>query len=143
MMRTWVRFTAGVAFLLMSVSSISFLVGTSAPREVIVQVEYRDPPILERITAKKLAKEILTKRSFRCFTRLVGKESAWNPQAKNPHSTAKGIGQLLDGTYTNLGMKHSSNENAQLIATLAYIGRKYGSGGPCSAWDFFKRHNYY
>lgn len=28
----------------------------------------------------------------------IGSESSWNPNAKNPNSTAKGLGQFIDGT---------------------------------------------
>lgn len=96
-----------------------------------------------QVNPKQIARELLTKKQFACFTKLVGKESAWNPEAKNPESSARGIGQLLHGTYKNLGMKHSDSGVAQTVATLAYIGRKYGSGGPCAAWDHFKRKNWY
>jgi hypothetical protein len=40
-------------------------------------------------------------------------------------------------------MKRSDSTVAQMIAALAYIGRKYGSAGPCGAWDHFMRKNYY
>ena len=72
---------------------------------------------------------------------LLGKESAWKSSAKNPTSSAKGIGQLLDVTYRNLGMKHSEASVPQLVATLAYIHRRYVT--PCKAWDHFKKKNYY
>lgn len=96
-----------------------------------------------QVNPKQLARELLTAKQFACFTKLMGKESAWNPKAKNPESSAKGIGQMLDATYRNLGMKHSESGVAQTVAALAYIGRKYGSGGPCAAWEHFQRKNYY
>jgi SLT domain-containing protein len=71
----------------------------------------------------------------------LGKESAWKPSAKNPTSSAKGIGQLLDSTYRNLGMKHSQASVPQLVATLAYIHRRHVTA--CNAWQFFKENNYY
>ena len=104
---------------------------------------YKERPLLQQVDPKQIARELLTKKQFACFTKLVGKESAWNPKAKNPKSTARGIGQLLEGTYRNLGMKHSEAGVAQTVATLAYIGRKYGSGGPCAAWKHFQRKNWY
>lgn len=33
-------------------------------------------------------------------------ESRGNPNAKNPHSTAKGLFQFLDGTWKHYGLKH-------------------------------------
>ncbi len=98
---------------------------------------------LMQADAKDVARELLTKHQFKCFTQLMGKESAWNPQAQNPTSTAAGVGQLLKSTYRNLGMKHSTEAVPQTVAALAYIGRKYGAGGPCKAWQHFQRKNWY
>lgn len=98
--------------------------------------------LLEQIDGKELARELLNKHQYKCFSSLIGKESAWK-NARNPRSTAKGVGQLLDSTYRNLGMKHSQMEAAQTVASLAYIGRKYGSSGPCGAWKHFQTKNWY
>lgn len=97
----------------------------------------------ERNEAKANAKVLLTSKSYQCLNKLLSKESAWKPSAKNPKSSAKGIGQLLDGTYKSIGMKHVHKADAQLIAVLAYISRHYGSGGPCAAWRHFQKHNWY
>lgn len=111
-----------------------------APQMAVpASVIYKERPALLQVDPKEFARELLTKKQFTCFTKLVGKESAWNSTAKNPKSSAKGIGQLLDGTYKNLGMKHSDAAVVQTIATLAYIGRRYGSGGPCAAWVFWNK----
>lgn len=121
-----------------------FVNAAFAPQSAVpATVIYKEPPALMQVNPKQLARELLTKKQFACFTKLVGKESAWNPKAANPTSSARGIGQLLAGTYQNLGMKHSESGVAQTVATLAYIGRKYGSGGPCSAWAFFQRNGWY
>lgn len=112
---------------------------TPAVPELVI---YKDRPALMQVSAKELARELLTSKDFKCFTQLMGKESAWK-DAKNPTSSARGVGQLLESTYDNLGMKHSKSTVAQTVAALAYIGRKYGSGGPCAAWAFWKQHSYY
>jgi hypothetical protein len=106
-------------------------------------IVYAQRPPLMQVDAKAVARELLTDKQFKCLTRLIGKESAWNSKAKNPSSTAIGIGQLLESTYQNLGMKHSKAEVPQLVATLAYIGRKYGSAGPCGAWRHWQKKNWY
>jgi hypothetical protein len=113
---------------------------SATPATTIV---YAERPLLNQVDAKAVARELLDAKSFRCFTRLIGKESAWNPKAKNPVSTASGIGQLLDGTYKNIGMKPSEAAVPQLVATLAYIGRRYGAAGPCGAWRHWQKHNWY
>lgn len=114
---------------------------TAAPAipEMIV---YKERPPLMQVNAKQVARELLTVKDFKCFTKLMGKESAWKDK-KNPTSSASGVGQLLDSSYKNLGMKRSDSTVAQTVAALAYIGRKYGSGGPCAAWAFWKKRSYY
>ena len=121
-----------------------FVNAAFAPQPAVpASVIYKERPVLKQVDAKEVARELLTKKDFACLTKLLGKESAWKASAKNPTSSAQGIGQLLDSTYRNLGMKHSKASVPQLVATLAYIGRKYGSGGPCAAWEFFKKNSYY
>ena len=118
------------------------LVASSILATPAVPVVFRDRPDLMQVNAKEVARELLTTKQFKCFNALMSKESAWKDK-NNPHSSAAGVGQLLDGTYRNLGMKRSKSTVAQTIASLAYIGRKYGSSGPCGAWSHFKRKNYY
>jgi len=119
-----------------------FVNAAFAPQVAIpAQIIYKERPVLEQVNAKQLAKKLLTKKQHACLTKLLGKESAWNPKAQNPKSSAKGIGQLLDGTYRNLGMRHSQASVSQLVATLAYIHRRHVT--PCNAWSFFKARNYY
>lgn len=98
--------------------------------------------LLAQVDGKELARELLTTKNYKCFSSLMGKESAWR-NAQNPNSSAQGIGQLLDSTYRNLGMKHSQVEAAQVVAALAYIGRKYGSSGPCGAWKHWQTKKWY
>lgn len=128
----------------MSVSIATSLVvqGITAQPAIPELVIYKDRPHLMQVNPKEVARELLTTKQFKCFNALMSKESAWQDK-DNPESSASGVGQLLDGTYRNLGMKRSDSTVAQTIAALAYIGRKYGSAGPCGAWDHFKRKNYY
>lgn len=119
-----------------------FVNAAFAPQPAVpATVVYKERPLLEQVDAKKLAKVLLTKQEYSCLAKLLGKESAWKASAKNPTSSAKGIGQLLDATYRNLGMKHSEASVAQLVATLAYIHRRHVTA--CNAWQFFKVKNYY
>lgn len=113
-----------------------------APTAVPQQVIYKDRPPLMQVDPKEVARELLTRKQFKCFGFVMGKESAWSDK-KNPTSTASGVGQLLDGTYRNLGMKRSNSTVAQTIAALAYIGRRYGAGGPCAAKAFWLKNSYY
>jgi len=106
-----------------------------------VPVVYKDRPPLMQVSAKQVAKELLNKEQYSCFTKLIGKESAWNPKAQNPISTASGIGQMLDSTVSSLGMKKSNAGVAQLVATLSYISRRHSH--PCGAWNHFKEKGWY
>ena len=93
--------------------------------------------------ARQIAWELLTPENFKCFDRLITRESNWRSEAANKQSSAKGVGQLLKSTYKNLGMKHTDDPRAQVVASLAYIGRKYGAGGPCAAKEHWLKHNWY
>ena len=98
--------------------------------------------LIEQVDARQLAKELLDAKDFKCWDQLMTKESHWN-DTKNPISSAEGIGQLLDGTMENLGMKRSDAPAAQMVAALAYLGRHYGSSGACKAWEHWKKHKYW
>ena len=111
---------------------------TANPEPAIV---YEPRPILEQVSAKEIAKELLDPKQFVCLTKLVGKESAWNSKAQNPTSTASGIGQLLDSTASSLGMKKSDSAVSQLVATLSYISRRHST--PCGAWKHFQKNRWY
>ena len=87
--------------------------------------------------------ELMTPRKAACLKWILVKESHMNPLAKNPTSTAKGVGQLLDSTYLNIGLKHSADPLAQVIATIAYISKHYGSDGSCAAKAFWQKNFYY
>jgi hypothetical protein len=54
---------------------------------------------------------------------LWGKESAWNPKADNPNSTAFGIAQMLG--------EDSTNPYVQISNGLRYIEHRYSN--PCAA----------
>lgn len=75
---------------------------------------------------------------------LVGRESSWNPNAKNPKSSARGYGQLLKSTRKQYerkyGIKYDTPLN-QLILTIHYIKDCYGN--PINALRFWDKYNYY
>ena len=141
-MKLWISLASRMTLLLLIALNLGFFVSNINQPLIVVTKEV--PTAMESVNAEHIAKELLTPKNYRCLIQILNKETTGiNPKAKNPDSSARGIGQLLSGTYKTLGMKHSNDEKAQLIATLAYIGRKYGAGGPCAAWAFHKTHNYY
>jgi hypothetical protein len=119
----------------------SLLVQAVAPDRVS-PLSTQPKMLINQVDARDLAKELLNSKDFKCWDQLMTKESHWN-DSKNPISSAEGIGQLLDGTMENLGMKRSDAPAAQMVAALAYLGRHYGSGGACKAWNHWLRHKYW
>jgi hypothetical protein len=109
--------------------------------EQAVPIVYKERPPLMSVNAKEVAKDLLNPEQFVCLTRLVGRESAWNPKAQNPTSTASGIGQMLNSTVSSLGMKKSDSAVSQLVATLSYISRRHSH--PCGAWKHFQKKGWY
>ena len=80
-------------------------------------------------------------QQFSCLQSLWGKESGWNPNAKNPSSTAYGIPQFLDSTWAGTGIAKTSDGYRQIDAGLIYIDSRYGS--PCGAWAHSRALNWY
>jgi hypothetical protein len=132
----WQR--AVIAILLAVFLQASITTDKANPEPAIV---YEPRPILEQVSAKEVARELLDPKQFVCLTRLIGKESAWKPEAQNPTSTASGIGQMLDSTVSSLGMKKSDSAVSQLVATLSYISRRHVT--PCGAWKHFQNKGWY
>jgi hypothetical protein len=95
---------------------------TQKPNVIMVKV----PTALASVNVTQVASELLTAKSFRCWKALTKAESNFRANAKNPTSSARGIGQLLTSTYASLGMRHSADPMAQLVAQLAYVNRRYG-----------------
>ena len=61
---------------------------------------------------------------------LITKESGWNPRAKNPKSTAFGLGQLIVANRERyLGKENADTTNcdAQLCAFRKYVKDRYGT----------------
>ena len=115
--------------------------GITIEQAIPEQIIYKDRPPLMSVNAKEVAKDLLNPEQFLCLTKLVGRESAWNPKAENPVSTASGLGQLLDSTASSLGMKKSDSAVSQLVATLSYISRRHST--PCGAWKHFQKKGFY
>ena len=89
--------------------------------------------------------ELLTSTQASCFRKVLNHETHhMNARARNPRSTATGVGQLLKSTYRNLGFKTTVRDAiAQTVAALAYISERYGSAGPCGAWKHEQQKGWY
>lgn len=75
------------------------------------------------------------------LSRLIQKESSWNPNAQNPSSSAYGLFQFLNGTWAGTGVAKTSNPTRQAEAGLKYIRDRYGD--PASALAFHNKNNWY
>jgi hypothetical protein len=74
---------------------------------------------------------------------LVQNESGWNPNAQNPTSTAYGLFQFLDSTWSSVGATKTSSPVGQIAAGLRYIKSRYGSpGAALGAWQSRSPHWY-
>lgn len=78
---------------------------------------------------------------WEAFDALIQKESGWNPNAKNPRSTAYGLGQFLRATQRSYGIEGVSDPERQLEATMCYVSDRYGT--PSGAWSFHRNNNWY
>ena len=140
---SFVILTAATIALLLIVSITNGLFVTNTVTQIKVITIEKTLILDDHQKVETFVNELMTKRQATCLLWIFNKESHINPKAKNPISSAKGVGQLLDSTYRNLGLKHSADPLAQVVASIAYISRHYGSDGACAAKSFWLRHSYY
>jgi hypothetical protein len=76
---------------------------------------------------------IINYEQFLCLSKIIYKESRWNPKAKN--GSHFGLGQMRSQHYRNL------DPYRQIDATIKYINHRYGS--MCNAWRFHQRVGHY
>ncbi len=100
--------------------------------QVPVQI-VKEPSI--KTYARGYIQERSAKREWRCFTRLIGKESAWKHTAENP-SGAYGLGQVKGSKDYTKG-----KPKLQVKVSYRYMLHKYGSA--CGAWEHFKSEGWH
>jgi hypothetical protein len=133
----------GMACLMVASSITNGLVFTNSSSKVEVVIVQAKPVLNDKQKVQEFVHELMIKRQADCLLWIFTKESNINPKSKNKHSSAKGVGQLLDSTYRNIGLKHSADPLAQVVASIAYISRRYGTGGACKAKAFWLKNSYY
>lgn len=77
---------------------------------------------------------------------LVGRESSWNPSAKNPTSTAYGLFQFLDTTRANYSKRYPQynymrSPYDQTMLGIQYVRDRYGD--PVKALQFWDKNKWY
>lgn len=84
-----------------------------------------------------------TGAEWTALEKLVQNESAWNPSAQNPTSTAFGLFQFLNSTWAGTGFSKSSDPQVQTEAGLKYIASRYGTpSAALAAWNSRSPHWY-
>ena len=77
-------------------------------------------------------------KQWSCLNRLWGKESAWNPSARN---SAKVMGKHAGGIPQLLGLDPATPAPQQIERGLDYIYYRYTT--PCNAWVHFKQKGWH
>lgn len=76
---------------------------------------------------------LINEEQYKCLSKIIYKESRWNPKAKN--GSHFGLGQMRSKWYRNL------DPYRQIDETIRYITVRYGS--MCNAWRFHERVGHY
>ena len=77
-------------------------------------------------------------KQFACLKNLWGKESGWNPHAKN---LVRSQGLHAGGIPQLLGMSPLTPPSAQIRRGLRYIEYRYAT--PCIAWQHWQQKGWY
>lgn len=117
----------------------AWLVRTTEPIVIKLsgEVVLASPRLYAKTYAKEKVNKMFGKKSkaeWQALAKLWGKESAWNWKAKNPHSSAYGIAQVL-------GTPKDSTIEYQINRGLKYIVHRYDT--PQRAWAFWQRNGWY
>jgi hypothetical protein len=74
---------------------------------------------------------------------LIMGESGFRPNAQNPTSTAYGLFQFLDSTWSTVGGRKTSDPHLQTVYGLRYIAQRYGTPAAAyGAWSSRSPHWY-
>jgi hypothetical protein len=76
---------------------------------------------------------LINEEQYKCFSKIIYKESRWNPLAKN--GSHFGLGQMRSQHYRDL------DPYRQIDATIKYITHRYGS--MCNALRFHVKKGHY
>ena len=100
-----------------------------------------DSGSIDAIQPKRYVQLALDKREATCLSRLIGKESAWNPKAVgNLNSPSKSY------VYGLLQLKNPIAKDAtpiqQIHLGLKYIDHRY-DGDTCKAWNHWKQRGWH
>ncbi|MDT9693082.1 transglycosylase SLT domain-containing protein [Streptomyces sp. P9(2023)] len=93
-------------------------------------------------TPQELAKKIVPASQYASFSKIVERESGWNPAATNSSSGAYGLVQALPASkMSSAGSDWKTNPATQIKWGLNYMNERYGS--PNGAWNFWQANGWY
>jgi hypothetical protein len=136
-------------------TAVSLLRRVAAPKKVLtgaavaaatagtllaaVPAQAATPASSAQATAKKM---IGDPAEYRCFSKIVERESGWNVNATNASSGAYGLVQALPGSkMASAGADWKTNAATQIKWGLDYMKDRYG--GACDAWSFWQANGWY
>lgn len=133
---------AMLATVVLSVATMPTAVGamfTSSPMTTKVMVPCHASLSYMKAEAKRLGRATVlsmygSNKEWKALFTLWNRESRWDYTAKNKHSSAFGIPQIL-------GMAHDTKMPDQIRLGLKYIAHRYGT--PTQALAFHKRNGWY
>jgi len=82
-----------------------------------------------------------TGEQWEALSWIIFKESSWNPNAQNPKSTAFGLFQFLNQTWTGYGCVKNNDVENQTRCGIKYIQKRYGDA--VSAQKFHLSRGWY
>jgi hypothetical protein len=108
----------------------------ATPLKAIEPVEAKQEP-LKRLTVKDLTP---------AEKQIIQKESSFRTTAKNPKSSAFGLGQLIKSNRVKYAQKigthpDTTDEHDQILMFRHYTKDRYGTAE--RAWEFWKQNNWY
>ena len=134
-----------LGMLIMTIGFALMLPQKNVVQDVVQNKTYKSPISRQQQrvghTPEEYAQLMVSEAEYEALFELIMLESSWRPDAKNPKSSAYGLGQLLDQTWDLVGIEKSSNFKIQLIATHKYVMDRYGSW--VKALEFRKTNGYY
>lgn len=131
-------------FLLLTLSLLVFYPQRVVSEEIHIVVE---PVILVRplLDIKVYAKEEVVNRwseaEWKAFESLIYKESSWKHTAQNPNSSAYGLGQFLNSTWSSVGCVKTIDKYKQIDCVIEYVSQRYKT--PTRALNWHIKNNWY
>lgn len=132
--------TAAIA--LIAPLTISTALPTETVAPVVVEQVYAEELVqYEPITIQEYARiKVLSTFGvghWDSYYWLVDHESDWNPLAQNPNTSAFGIGQFLDSTWSLVGCEKSEDPEYQVDCMIEYIRTNGNFSNPVQAKAFW------